>query len=108
MYSLGRSFRNGTSRRIWLLARLSAGVAVLGPFLLWLFHRPLCAIVKVDEVNPDSQACPTLIPDVTVTPHAVALAIVMGVGVLLLLRELLAVTEEDEPSELEDDRAAGG
>ncbi len=99
---------HGTSRRIWLLARLSAGVAVLGPFLLWLLHRPLCAIVRVEDVNPGSQACPTLIPDVDVTPRAVALAIVMGVGVLLLLRELLAVTEEDEPSELEDDRAAGG
>ena len=99
---------HGTSRRIWLLARLSAGVAVLGPFLLWLLHRPLCAIVRVEDVNPGSQACPTLIPDVDVTPRAVALAIVMGVGVLLLLRELLAVTEEDEPAELEDDRAAGG
>jgi len=34
--------------------------------------------------------------------------VVMGIGVLLLLRELLAVTEEDEPLELEDERAAGG
>ncbi len=99
---------HGSSRRIWLLARLSAGVAVLGPFLLWLFHRPLCAVVRVEEVNPGSRACPTLIPEVDVSPRAVALAIVMGVGVLLLLRELLAVTEEDEPAELEDDRAAGG
>jgi predicted membrane-bound dolichyl-phosphate-mannose-protein mannosyltransferase len=99
---------HGTSRRIWLLARLSAGAAVLGPFLLWLLHRPLCAIVQVDVVNPGSQACPTLIPDVTVTPRAVALAVVMGIGVLLLLRELLAVTDEDEPAELDDERAAGG
>jgi hypothetical protein len=99
---------HGTSRRIWLLARLSAGAAVLGPFALWLLHRPLCAIVQVDAVNPGSQACPTLIPDVTVTPRAVGLAVVMGIGVLLLLRELLAVTDEDEPVELEDERAAGG
>ncbi|HET9852160.1 MAG TPA: phospholipid carrier-dependent glycosyltransferase [Candidatus Limnocylindrales bacterium] len=99
---------HGTSRRIWLLARLSAGAAVLGPFVLWLLHRPLCAIVRVEEVVPGSQACPTLIPDVTVTPRAVALAVVMGIGVLLLLRELLAVTEEDEPGELEDEREAGG
>ena len=99
---------HGTSRRIWLLARLSAGAAVLGPFILWLLHRPLCAVVRVTDVNPGSQACPTLIPAVTITPHAIALAIVMGVGVLLLLRELLAVTEEDEPAELEDERAAGG
>lgn len=99
---------HGTSRRIWLLARLSAGAAVLGPFVLWLLHRPLCAIVGTESVNPGGRACPALIPEVTITPRAVALAIVMGVGVLLLLRELLAVTEEDEPAELEDERAAGG
>jgi Gpi18-like mannosyltransferase len=85
---------NGPSRRTWLLARLAAGAAVLGPFLLWLFHRPLCAVVRVTDIVPNSQACPTLIPDVTITPRAVAIAIVVGVGVLLLLRELLTVTEE--------------
>ena len=85
---------HGPSRRSWLLARLAAGAAVLGPFLLWLFHRPLCAIVRVTDVNAGSQACPTLIPEVTITPRAVAIAIVVGVGVLLLLRELLVVAEE--------------
>jgi Gpi18-like mannosyltransferase len=86
---------HGPSPRTWLLARLSAGVAVLGPFLLWLFHRPLCAVVRVTEINPSSQACPTQIPEVTITPRAVVIAAVVGLGVLLLLRELLAVAEED-------------
>ncbi len=86
---------HGPSRRTWLLARLSAGAAVLGPFLMYLFHRPLCAIVRVTEVNENSQACPTLIPEVTITPRAVAMAVVIGVGVLLLLRELLSVTDEE-------------
>jgi predicted membrane-bound dolichyl-phosphate-mannose-protein mannosyltransferase len=90
---------HGPSRRTWLLARLAAGVAVLGPFLLWLLHRPLCAVVRVTDIVPGSQACPTLIPEVTVTPRAVAIAIVVGVGVLLLLRELLMVT--DEPARLD-------
>jgi hypothetical protein len=85
---------HGPSRRTWLLARLSAGLAVLGPFLLWLFHRPLCAVVRVTDVNPSSQACPTLIPDVTITPRAVIIAAVVGFGVLLLLRELLIAAEE--------------
>ena len=88
---------HGPSRRTWLLARLAAGAAVLGPFLLWLFHRPLCAVVRVTDIVPSSQACPTLIPDVTVTPRAVAIAIVIGVGVLLLLRELLTVADEPAP-----------
>jgi hypothetical protein len=90
---------HGPSRRTWLLARLAAGAAVLGPFVLWLFHRPLCAVVRVTDIVSGSQACPTLIPEVTVTPRAVAIAIVVGVGVLLLLRELLLIT--DEPAALD-------
>jgi hypothetical protein len=85
---------HGPSARTWLLARLSAAAAVLGPFLLWLFHRPLCAVVRVTEINPGSQACPTTIPDVTITPRAIVIAVVVGFGVLLLLRELFAVAEE--------------
>jgi len=89
---------HGPSPKTWLLARLAAGAAVLGPFLLWLFHRPLCAVVRVTDVNPGSQACPTLIPEVTITPRAVVIAVVVGVGVLLLLRELFSVAEEDPPA----------
>ncbi|HTK46109.1 MAG TPA: phospholipid carrier-dependent glycosyltransferase, partial [Patescibacteria group bacterium] len=86
---------HGPSPKTWLLARLSAAVAVLGPFLLYLVHRPLCGVVRVTDVNPSSQACPTVIPDVTITPRAVVIALVVGFGVLLLLRELFAVAEED-------------
>src|SRR6185503_3025968 len=88
---------HGPSARTWLLARLSAGAAVLGPFLLWLMHRPLCAVARVTDINPASQACPTVIPDVTITPRAVVIAAVVGFGVLLLLRELFTVAEEDPP-----------
>ena len=99
---------HGTSRRIWLFSRIAAGIAVLGPFLLWLLHRPLCAIVRVTDVNPGSEACPTEIPEVTITVRAIAIAVVMGVGVLLLLRELFAITDEDQPAELANDAAVGG
>jgi predicted membrane-bound dolichyl-phosphate-mannose-protein mannosyltransferase len=99
---------HGTSRRIWLLARLSAAAAILGPFGLWLLHRPLCAIARVTEIVPKSQACPTLIPDVNLSLRAIAIAVVVGVGVLLLLRELLALSEEDDRDRLEAERASGG
>jgi C-terminal four TMM region of protein-O-mannosyltransferase/Dolichyl-phosphate-mannose-protein mannosyltransferase len=99
---------HGTSRRIWLLARISAAVCVMGPFLLWLFHRPLCALVRVTDIVPSSQACPTLIPDVTITPRAVAIAVVMGVGVLLLVRELLSLADEGDADRLADEQASGG
>ena len=49
--------RNGPSPRTWALARMAAGLAVLGPALMWLFKGPLCAFVRVDAVNPGSQAC---------------------------------------------------
>ena len=85
---------NGPSRRTWLLARVTAGIAILAPFGLWLFHRPLCAFVQVTAVNPGSQACPTLIPDLVVSPRAVAIAVVVAVGVVLLLRILLSIGDE--------------
>ncbi|MEO8273236.1 MAG: phospholipid carrier-dependent glycosyltransferase, partial [Chloroflexota bacterium] len=99
---------HGTSRRIWLLARLAAATAILGPFGLWLLHRPLCAVARVNEIVTNSQACPTLIPDVTISPRAIAIAVVVGVGVLLLLRELLALSEEDDPERLAAEQDAGG
>jgi hypothetical protein len=106
-YFLGELW-HGTSRRIWLMARLSAAAAILGPFALWLLHRPLCALVRVNEIVEGSQACPTLIPEVTITPRAVAIAVVIGVGVLLLLRELLALSDEGDPERLDAEREAGG
>jgi Gpi18-like mannosyltransferase len=90
---------HGASRRTWLLARLSAAAAVLAPFGLWLFHRPLCTLVRVTDVNPGSQACPTLIPDLVVSPRVVAIAVVVGVGVVLLLRILLSLTDEPPDEE---------
>jgi len=86
---------NGASKRTWLLARVAAGIAVLSPFGLWLLHRPLCGLVRVTDVNPGSQACPTFIPDLAITPRTIVIAGVVGLGVLLLVRVLLTLDEED-------------
>ena len=99
---------HGTSRRIWLVARLAAAAAITGPFVLWLLHRPLCALAGVSSVKPDSRACPAFVPDVEITVRTVVIAVTVGLGVLLLLRELLAVTDEDEPPELRSAAGAGG
>jgi Dolichyl-phosphate-mannose-protein mannosyltransferase/C-terminal four TMM region of protein-O-mannosyltransferase len=87
---------NGASKRTWLLARVAGAVAILAPFGLWLLHRPLCGFVRVNDVyeGHNSPACPTLIPDLAITPRALAIAFVVGVGVLLLVRVVLA-TEDD-------------
>jgi len=83
---------HGASRRTWLIVRLVGAAAVLAPTTLWLVHRPLCALVGVEA---DSRACPTLIPDFLLSGRAAAIALVVGVGVLLLVRLLLSLADED-------------
>jgi hypothetical protein len=81
----------GASRRTWLMARLAAAAAVVAPAIMWLFHRPLCGLVQVETVNPGSQACPTLIPDFLLTYRSAALAVVVSLAVLILVRQLLRI-----------------
>ncbi len=85
---------HGASRRVWLAVRLAAAAAVLAPTTLWLLHRPLCGFVRVTDVNPNSQACPTLIPDFILTSRALGIAVVVGIGLLILVRLLISVDDE--------------
>jgi len=87
---------HGPSWRTWVVARIAAGVAILAPFGLWLFHRPLCGFVRVTDVNPGSEACPTSIGDLDVSFRAIAIAVVVGVGLLLLVRVLLSFGDGNE------------
>jgi 4-amino-4-deoxy-L-arabinose transferase-like glycosyltransferase len=96
---------HGPSWRTWVVARLAAAAAVLAPFGLWLLHRPLCGFVRVNDVNPGSLACPTSIGDLDVSFRAIAIAVVVGTGLLLLARVLLSFGDEHE---LEDEIATGG
>jgi hypothetical protein len=76
---------HGASRRTWLLARLTAAAAIIGPAAMWLLHRPLCGFVRVTDVNPGSQACPTVVPQFVLTGRTFALAVVVGIAVLLIV-----------------------
>jgi C-terminal four TMM region of protein-O-mannosyltransferase/Dolichyl-phosphate-mannose-protein mannosyltransferase len=87
---------HGASRHTWALARISAGVAIVAPAAMWLLHRPLCALVGVERVNPGSQACPAVIPDLVLTARTAGLAIVIGIGLLFLIRRFLAFETADE------------
>ncbi len=80
---------HGASRRTWQLARLAAGLAIMGPALMWLLSRPLCWIVGVESVNPGSAACPAVIPTAVLTVRTLGLAIVVGGGLLLLIRQFV-------------------
>jgi cytochrome bd-type quinol oxidase subunit 2 len=86
---------HGTSRRIWLLARIAAAVALLGPGLLWLFDRPFCGLVGVERVVPNSAACPPLIPEFVLTAQTLALGVVVCVSILVFVRLLLSLNSTD-------------
>ncbi|HEY8437559.1 MAG TPA: phospholipid carrier-dependent glycosyltransferase [Candidatus Limnocylindrales bacterium] len=87
---------HGGSRRTWLLARLSAAVAVLGPALFWLFDRPLCAFVGVARANTSTsaQACQPTIPQFLLTAQTFAMAVVVGICVLVVFRQFGRLSDE--------------
>jgi hypothetical protein len=80
---------HGASPRTWLLARVTGALAVGGPAILWILSRPLCGFVNVLAVNPGSQACPAVIPDFVLTARSGALALVVGVGLIVILLRFL-------------------
>jgi 4-amino-4-deoxy-L-arabinose transferase-like glycosyltransferase len=100
---------HGPSWRTWVVARLAAGAAILAPFGLWLFHRPLCGLVRVTDVNPGSLACPTSIGDLDVSFRAIAIAVVVGTGLILLARVILSFgdAEADDLAEAEGEPSGG-
>src|SRR4029079_15064992 len=73
-------------------ARLAAAAAIVAPAAMWILSRPLCAFVGVPSVNPGSQACPAVIPDLTITVRAVGILVVVVIGAIVLGR---AVRELD-------------
>ena len=87
---------HGASRRTWLMARIAAGIAILGPTTLWLFHRPLCGFVGVDRTaeNPPSAACPTYIQEFVLSPRSAVFAIVVGAAAIVLVWLLTRLGDE--------------
>jgi hypothetical protein len=82
---------HGTSRRIWLLARASAAVAIVGPALMWLFKGPLCAIANVELVNKGSQACHGNPGNLMLTPSVTFLVVVLVIALVVLGRQLISL-----------------
>ena len=92
---------HGPSRRTWMFVRIAAAVAIIAPAAMWLFSRPLCALVGVTIANPSSQACPAVIPDVVVTVRTVALlGLLVAAGIVVWLWATRAGTrdrDDDDP-----------
>jgi hypothetical protein len=81
---------HGASRHTWALARAAGAIAIVAPAGLWLLHRPLCALVGVESVNPGSAACPAVIPDFVLTARTAGLALVAGIGLVVIVWRFLA------------------
>jgi len=80
---------HGASRQTWLLARLVAATALLGPVILWLLRQPLCAFANVEAVNAGSAACNGNPGNLVITPAAAAVAVVVLVTLIVLVRLLV-------------------
>ncbi len=100
--------RNGPSPRTWMLARLTAALAVLGPALMWLFKGPLCAYVRVVAVNPGSQACVATAPgQIVLTWRTAGIIGVLLVAGVLLVVQLLRLGPPDRSRREMDRRLVG-
>ena len=80
---------HGASRRTWLLARVAAAAALLGPVILWVLRLPLCTFAGVDSVNEGSAACHGNPGNLVITPAAAAMAIIVLVTLVVLVRQLV-------------------
>jgi C-terminal four TMM region of protein-O-mannosyltransferase/Dolichyl-phosphate-mannose-protein mannosyltransferase len=86
---------HGAAAMTWRLARLAGAAVLMGPAVMWIFSRPLCAVVGVESVNPGSQACPAVIPSFVLTAQTAGLAIAAVVGLFFLVRAIIAVGDAD-------------
>ncbi|MDQ3937106.1 MAG: hypothetical protein M3253_00320, partial [Chloroflexota bacterium] len=85
---------HGPSARTWLLARVAAALAIVGPALLWVLRLPLCAAGRVEDVNPGAQVCGALnqqlvVTDVQLVGLLIGLGGLAGMAFLVWLAEHL-------------------
>ena len=72
------------------------GGRVLGPGAAVAASTGRCArFVGVESVNPGSQACPALIPEFVLTAQTAALALVVGVGLIVVVLRFLGFEAAD-------------
>jgi hypothetical protein len=93
---------HGASKRTWLLARLAAAVAVIGPAILWVGARPFCAFVGGKALQ-GSAACPPVIPSFVLTSQTLAMAVLVGLAVIGFLTQFSTLRAPDAAG----DRSSG-
>jgi hypothetical protein len=88
---------HGASRRTWLLARLAAAIAVIGPAILWVGTRPLCGFVGGKALQ-GSAACPPVIPSFVLTSQTLAIAVLVGLAVIGSLTQISTLRAPEQAS----------
>jgi hypothetical protein len=89
---------HGASMRTWLMVRLAAAVAVMGPGLLWLFKGPLCTFVDVDRAYANSPACHGNPGDFVLTYRTAGLALVVVLGLIVLIYQVTHLETRWQPT----------
>jgi predicted membrane-bound dolichyl-phosphate-mannose-protein mannosyltransferase len=80
---------HGPPRGAWLVARIAAAVAIIGPPLLWLGRQPLCLLsgstaAHTAEGGGDGIACGAITRSTDVSEAALASALVLVIGLAVL------------------------
>jgi hypothetical protein len=83
---------HGASRRTWLLARLAAAVAVMGPGIMWTLKAPLCALVDVNRAYKDSPACTGDPANLVITDRIAVVLAVVVIAVIVIVWRLNRLT----------------
>jgi Gpi18-like mannosyltransferase len=79
-YSLAELW-HGPSARIWLVARVTGALVILGVPLLWLLRTPLCILAGTAAAHPAGVACATSVTRTAqVSEAGMAALAVLGVG----------------------------
>jgi hypothetical protein len=73
---------HGPSRRTWMLARVAAALAIIGPPLLWLLRLPLCGIARTQQVNAGTEVCGSLSRQLVLTDMQV-IGLILAIGGLV-------------------------
>jgi Gpi18-like mannosyltransferase/predicted membrane-bound dolichyl-phosphate-mannose-protein mannosyltransferase len=73
---------HGPSKRTWMLARVAAAIAIIGPPLLWLMRLPLCAVARTESVNAGTEVCASLSRQLSLSDIQV-IGLVLAIGGLI-------------------------
>jgi hypothetical protein len=71
---------HGPDRRTWMLARVAAALAILGPAILWLGKAPLCIVAGTARVAPNSQACGSVAGSLVISERIAASLLILAAG----------------------------